>query len=74
MPTVVGLPFLNIPKKYTDSIRNGPHTSTMYPCLLQAIEMQTKQGVCHKKIRPKISFSSLLDITTTTTYISTTFW
>ena len=29
-------------------------------CLLQAIEMQTKQGVCHKKIRPKISFSSLL--------------
>ena len=25
-PTVMGLPFLNIPKKYTDSIRNGPHS------------------------------------------------
>ena len=61
----MGLPFLNIPKKYTDSIRNGPHTSTMYPCLLQAIEMQTKQGVLPQKDSAK---NIIFFFTTTTTF------
>ena len=72
-PTVMGLPFLNIPKKYTDSIRNGPHSVLCTLVCSKQQKCKLNKVFCHKKIRPKISFSSLLD-TTTTIYVSTTFW
>ena len=51
-----GSSFFKHSKKIHRQHQEWSSQCTMYPCLLQAIEMQTKQGVCHKKIRPKYHF------------------